>query len=177
MSSEMNITIGEALRLTRAGRLTEATEVLQRRLSSTGIAAPGDSAVALGSGDVRSEAAGGRAAPSARSLGVARAATGGEFRQVTYTGSTGTRTYYLYVPTSYAGRPVPLVVMLHGGSQNAPDFAAGTRMNEFAEQHSFLVAYPEQSRAANQGRYWNWFCAGDQRPDAGEAGVPVRITR
>jgi hypothetical protein len=30
MSSEMNITIAEALRLTRAGRLSEATEVLQR---------------------------------------------------------------------------------------------------------------------------------------------------
>ncbi len=221
MSSEMNITIGEALWLTRAGRLSEATEVLQRRLASTRTAAPGDSAVArpigdlgrlrspvpdrrslglpagpgryatpgrprlaadlkgelLGSEGVRREGARGRVGPSGRGIAVRPGAPGGEFRQVTHAGSAGTRTYYVYVPTSYTGRPVPLVVMLHGGKQDAPDFAAGTRMNELAEEHSFLVAYPEQSREANQGRYWNWFCAADQRAAAGEPAVIAGITR
>lgn len=177
MSSERDITMSEALRLTRAGRLSEATQVLQRHLTSTGTAAPGASAAALGSEGVRREKARGRPGPSGGGVAVRPAPTGGEFRRFTHTGSTGTRTYYVYVPTTYTGHPVPLVVMLHGGTQDAPDFAAGTRMNEFAEQHSFLVAYPEQSREANQGRYWNWFRAGDQRPDAGEPAIIAGITR
>ncbi len=184
----MNITIAEALRLTRAGRLSEATEVLQRRLSSTSTAAPGDSAPGrprlaadprgelLGTEGVRRAGACGRVGPSGRGIAVRPGAPGGEFRQVTHTGSAGTRTYYVYVPTCYTGRPVPLVVMLHGGKQDAPDFAAGTRMNELAEEHSFLVAYPEQSLRANQGRYWNWFCAADQRADAGEPALIAGIT-
>jgi poly(hydroxyalkanoate) depolymerase family esterase len=164
----MNITMAEALRLTRAGRLTDATAVLQRGLASAGTAAPRVSTA------VPHEPT---AAPGGDAATTAAAAPGGEVRQLTHTESAGTRSYLLYIPTGYAGEPAPLVIMLHGGKQNAADFAAGTRVNELAERHTFLVAYPEQSRAANDGHYWNWFSASDQRANAGEPAIIAGITR
>ena len=64
--------------------------------------------------------------------------------------------YALYVPRGVRCRAA-LLVMLHGCSQDARSFAAGTRMNELAERRRFIVLYPEQSRQANPLACWNWF--------------------
>src|ERR1700675_3276673 len=68
--------------------------------------------------------------------------TPGTFSTHTFSNSAGQRQYKLYVPAVYKSKPLPLIVMLHGCTQNADDFAAGTRMNEMAERHGFIVVYP-----------------------------------
>lgn len=89
----------------------------------------------------------------------------------------GARDYKLYVPRRARGGKRPLVVMLHGCLQDADDFAAGTAMNAIAERVGFYVLYPEQSRAANSRRCWNWFRPAHQERDGGEPALLAGITR
>jgi poly(hydroxyalkanoate) depolymerase family esterase len=101
----------------------------------------------------------------------------GKFIDASFTNAAGTRSYKLYVPSSYDGAPLPLLVMLHGCTQNPDDFAVGTQMNALAEEMHCLVVYPAQSQQANAQRCWNWFNAIDQTRDQGEPSIIAGITR
>lgn len=94
-----------------------------------------------------------------------------------YANEDGSRSYRLYVPSGYRGRAVPLVVMLHGCTQDPDDFAAGTRMHALTDRTPCLIAYPAQPPAANGRRCWNWFEPAHQDRDRGEPALIAGLTR
>ncbi len=212
MRFKMHPSMLEAARLTREGRLAEATGLIQQLLS--GSMASGDRAepapAALPPVIIEhrphdgAEATPHGAPPAREEAGISEYAApvqaallskllrrtgldhersartippGAHFVTLSHTGTSGTRDYKLYIPSSYAGRPLPLIVMLHGCTQSAADFADGTGMNAIAEAKSFLVAYPEQSASANANRCWNWFSARHQKRDGGEPSLIAGIAR
>ncbi|MBP2077983.1 alpha/beta hydrolase family esterase [Oceanobacillus polygoni] len=89
-------------------------------------------------------------------------------------GTYGGKDYKLYVPSNYDGTEnYPLMVMLHGCTQDADQFIASTNMNALSEEGGFLVLYPEQNTAANYSRCWNWFEPAHQNRESGELSVLV----
>jgi len=177
MDEDRMATMAEATRLTREGRLSEAMTLIQRTVGS-----PAPSSTATGArSPCRPGRALGRGLPGLALHGrkrVHEVPPGAQFLSLQHTGPAGSRPYKLYVPSGYAtGQDVPLVLMLHGGTQDAQDFAAGTRMNELAERDLFLVAYPEQPSSANSMKYWNWFQPGHQVAGTGEPSLIAGITR
>jgi len=192
MNDTLQKLMRSATRLTQAGRLNEATETIQRMLRgaaatpdmpdltkawTTGAGAfpvPGDmtpeaSPLVL-EGCVFEVTAPAPVAPESR--------TGtGEFITGTHTHASLTRNYKLFVPPGHAGRQLPLVVMLHGCTQNPDDFAAGTGMNQRAREQGFFVLYPEQSQDANPSRCWNWFKHNHQKRGSGEPALLASMTQ
>ncbi|MBP6395652.1 MAG: PHB depolymerase family esterase [Giesbergeria sp.] len=102
----------------------------------------------------------------------------GSFERVTLAHDGAQHHYLLYVPPgAAAGTPMPLVLMLHGCSQDADDFAAATGMNQAAAAANALVLYPAQARNANPGGCWNWFESSNQHRGQGELGLMVAMVR
>ncbi len=100
------------------------------------------------------------------------------WQQYTYNGPVGKHPYFVYTPKSYqVGTAVPLIVMLHGCTQSALDFATGTAMNLLAEQFGFIVVYPQQTSSYNQNLCWNWFLPANQVRGRGEPASIVGIVQ
>lgn len=70
-----------------------------------------------------------------------------------------------------AARPAraPLVVVLHGCTQSADEYASGAGWLALAEREGFVVLAPEQAAANNPNLCFNWFQPADARRDRGEA--------
>jgi poly(hydroxyalkanoate) depolymerase family esterase len=102
---------------------------------------------------------------------------GAQYLSRSFACAAGTRGYKLYIPSHRQTGRRALLVMLHGGTQDADDFAAGTRMNALAEEHGFIVAYPSQSKAANASLCWNWFTPENQMRGRGEPSIIAGITK
>jgi len=76
--------------------------------------------------------------------------TPGQFLDRSYSDSAGGLRYKVYIPARFRRGRSSLLVMLHGCRQTPEDFATGTRMNDLADEHGFLVVYPAQSATANR---------------------------
>ncbi|WP_425258764.1 alpha/beta hydrolase family esterase [Rubrivivax sp. RP6-9] len=157
----------------------DVTETIRRALAAGHLAAPGpgsghDAVVDV---DVRFVPAGddGNAATPCPPPGGTQRPRRLESR--TFSNAFGTRAYKVHVPAAPAEAPRAMVVMLHGCTQSADDFAAGTQMNRLADAHGFLVVYPEQPAHANASKCWNWFRPQDQARDAGEPALVAGIVR
>src|SRR6266487_13467 len=100
------------------------------------------------------------------------------WQKYTYRGPVGSRPYFVYTPESYqVGTAVPLIVMLHGCTQTAVDFAVSTRMNQLADQYKFIVVYPQQTSVYSQNLCWNWFKSSNQSRYQGEPAIIAGIVR
>jgi len=95
------------------------------------------------------------------------------------------RDYYVYVPPTLAPEGErSLVVYLHGCTQTATEAALGVRWNEFADEHGFVVVYPEQRVPqgpadfdGNAGRCWNWGQPAVYPREQGEVASVAEITK
>lgn len=173
----------EATRLMRSGNLQAATAAIQAALS--GAAAPAAPAafddlnvIDVQAHEVRREADQPQQPPPKAAPPV-QPGVAGQFISGSHAeASAGQRDYKLYIPPAAAdGQPLPLVVMLHGCTQNPDDFAAGTGMNEAARQRGFYVLYPAQTQRANASGCWNWFKHSHQKRGRGEPALLASMTR
>ena len=167
----------DAAELTRHGDLGAATQTIQRALQGAPAAAAAlpNPASAILDGLTR-------VIPSTDAPTEAPPPATGDERWIdgSFTHQGRTLAYKLFVPAAASPAPAagrPLVVMLHGCTQGAQDFATGTQMNALARKLGALVLYPEQSQRANPQKCWNWFKPQHQQRGRGEPAVLAALAQ
>jgi poly(hydroxyalkanoate) depolymerase family esterase len=156
MNPTLQRLLHDATQLTRSGRLQDATAAIRAALGGGTVPQADDSVIDLPVHEAKN-----RPEP---------------FTDGRHSDSHGTRDYKLFVPRAWHGQPLPLVVMLHGCTQDPDDFAAGTGMNIAAERQGFVVLYPAQAASANPSRCWNWFKHTHQQRGRGEPALLAAMT-
>ena len=166
---------------TRAGLMHDVSETIRRALGGSGLAGPApldpsDAAIDVAARLVP-DGEGADPSPIVDPLDRTDRQRPGSFESHPFSNGAGSRTYKTYVPADAPSAPRAMVVMLHGCTQSADDFAAGTQMNRLADAHGFVVVYPEQAAQANTSKCWNWFKPQDQLRGAGEPALIAGIVR
>ncbi|MES2186853.1 MAG: PHB depolymerase family esterase [Pseudomonadota bacterium] len=184
MTQDLRQLMDDALRLTRAGDLRAATAAITSALGGAGAevvagfsataaaasrAFDADGAIDVESREVHDAPPTGAPARPAAATDVFIAGRHAE--------AGSARDYKLYIPPQAGSHPLPLVVMLHGCTQDPDDFAAGTAMNGLARAQGFYVLYPAQSQQMNPQRCWNWFKHTHQRRGRGEPALLAGMAR
>lgn len=81
-----------------------------------------------------------------------------------------------YAPHSMP-HTAPLLVVLHGCTQDAASYDHGAGWSHLAERHGFALLYPEQRRENNPNLCFNWFQRGDATRGNGEAASIAAMVR
>jgi poly(hydroxyalkanoate) depolymerase family esterase len=172
----------EVTRLTRMGKLADATTAIQQALGRPSAPGPQGSAEAAHH-EVIEGCVTACVNAEVDTAPLARTATRAEGSTLpgSHTDAGLTRDCLLYLPPAASDSPprppLPLVVMLHGCTQDPADFALGTGMSALAREQGFAVLYPAQAQDANPQRCWNWFKHNHQQRGHGEAAVLAGMTR
>ena len=104
-----------------------------------------------------------------RSMPGASSASNSRLKPFTGFGSNpGRLKAWIHLPDT-AGPSAPLVVVLHGCTQNASGYDESSGWSRLADQFGFIVLYPEQQRANNPNLCFNWFSRADAARGQGEA--------
>jgi poly(hydroxyalkanoate) depolymerase family esterase len=92
--------------------------------------------------------------------------------------AAGARRYQLFRPPgARKSSPLPLLVLLHGCSQDAATIARSARIEGLATRAGFIVLCPEQDRLANAQGCWNWFELRSGRAVSEAASIVAAVDR
>ena len=75
---------------------------------------------------------------------------------------------HIYEPLARAKR-CPCVIVLHGCTQTALGYDAASGWSRLADEHGFILLYPEQKRSNNEKTCFSWFRPNDVSRGGGEA--------